>query len=243
MPAQLTPAAQLARARTPFPGASPEYDRTRVALLAEEIEFRRHMTRLTEQRRALPPGPAITKNYQFKLIARPCRRLLVWGAGVCLSLSLGAAQAADGLTVTGDVKHAMTLDVAALRAFPAAAHTTYRYARFARDASDRQRPFTELRGVRLMDVLEQAGLADRDRSDWRKAVVIATGRDGSRTVFSWPELAYTAAGTEAMVAYELDVAPLPASDGPLAIHVPGDERRVARDVKQVQRIEVRILRD
>jgi predicted dithiol-disulfide oxidoreductase (DUF899 family) len=66
MPAPLTPAAQLAvRARTPFPGASPDYDRARAALLAEEIEFRRHMTRLTEQRSALPPGPVISKNYRF----------------------------------------------------------------------------------------------------------------------------------------------------------------------------------
>lgn len=64
---QLVPAAQLARkARTPFPGASPEYEAAREALLAEEIEFRRHMTRLTEQRRALPPGPVIRKNYRFK---------------------------------------------------------------------------------------------------------------------------------------------------------------------------------
>ncbi|HEU5295776.1 MAG TPA: molybdopterin-dependent oxidoreductase [Burkholderiaceae bacterium] len=175
----------------------------------------------------------------------PHRRwLFACGTGLWLSLSLAAALAVtDGLVVTGDVKRAMTFDVAALRAFPAAAHTTYRYARFAPDVSEPQRPFTELRGVRLMDLLEQAGLAERDRSDWRKAVVIATGRDGSRTVFSWPELAYTAAGTEAMVAYERDVAPLSASEGPLAIHVPGDERRVARDVKQVQRIEVRILRD
>ncbi|MBC7957290.1 MAG: DUF899 family protein [Cytophagales bacterium] len=64
---QLKPALQLAaQAKTPFPGASPEYDAARKALLAEEIEFRRHMTRLTEQRRALPPGPVITKNYRFK---------------------------------------------------------------------------------------------------------------------------------------------------------------------------------
>ncbi|MBW8845290.1 MAG: DUF899 family protein [Burkholderiales bacterium] len=64
---QLTPATQLAvQARTPFPGASAEYDAARQALLAEEIEFRRHMTRLTEQRRALPPGPIITKDYRFK---------------------------------------------------------------------------------------------------------------------------------------------------------------------------------
>ena len=63
----LVPAAELARkARTPFPGASAEYNAAREALLAEEIEFRRHMTRVVEQRRALPPGPVIQKNYRFK---------------------------------------------------------------------------------------------------------------------------------------------------------------------------------
>lgn len=64
---ELTPATDLARgAKTPFPGASADYERARRALLAEEIEFRRHMTRLTEQRRALPPGPVIAKDYRFK---------------------------------------------------------------------------------------------------------------------------------------------------------------------------------
>ncbi|RYF43203.1 MAG: DUF899 domain-containing protein [Comamonadaceae bacterium] len=63
----LTPATQLAAlAKTPFPGASPEYLQAREALLAEEIGFRRHMTRLVEQRRALPPGPVIGKDYRFK---------------------------------------------------------------------------------------------------------------------------------------------------------------------------------
>src|ERR1700712_1773610 len=64
----LKPAQQLAAtAKTPFPGASPEYEMAREKLLAEEIEFRRHMTRLVEQRRALPPGPVIAKNYRFKV--------------------------------------------------------------------------------------------------------------------------------------------------------------------------------
>ncbi|HEX3838405.1 MAG TPA: DUF899 family protein [Steroidobacteraceae bacterium] len=54
-----------ANAKTPFPGASVEYDAARQALLAEEIDFRRHMTRLVAQRRALPPGPVISKNYRF----------------------------------------------------------------------------------------------------------------------------------------------------------------------------------
>ena len=50
----LVPAAELAAtAHTPFPGATEEYSKARQALFQEEIEFRRHMTRLVEQRRAL----------------------------------------------------------------------------------------------------------------------------------------------------------------------------------------------
>jgi predicted dithiol-disulfide oxidoreductase (DUF899 family) len=63
----LVPAQDLARkARTPFPGQTEDYRKAREALLAEEIELRRHLTRVTEQRRALPPGPVIEKNYRFK---------------------------------------------------------------------------------------------------------------------------------------------------------------------------------
>ncbi|HLT77419.1 MAG TPA: DUF899 family protein [Ferrovibrio sp.] len=62
----LTPARTLAgMAKTPFPGESEDYRQAREALLAEEIEFRRHMTRLAEQRRRLPPGPVIEKDYRF----------------------------------------------------------------------------------------------------------------------------------------------------------------------------------
>ncbi|SEP75220.1 Predicted dithiol-disulfide oxidoreductase, DUF899 family [Devosia sp. YR412] len=62
----LTPAHDLAKgAHTPFPGESDAYRAAREALLAEEIEFRRHMTRLAEQRQALPLGPVITKDYRF----------------------------------------------------------------------------------------------------------------------------------------------------------------------------------
>lgn len=64
---QLKSASELAaRAKTPFPGASREYEEARQALLAEEIEFRRHMTRLVEQRRALPRGPVIARDYRFR---------------------------------------------------------------------------------------------------------------------------------------------------------------------------------
>jgi predicted dithiol-disulfide oxidoreductase (DUF899 family) len=61
----LTPAKELAEnCKVRFPNESAEYRRARTALLAEEIELRRHIERVAEQRRALPPGGAV-KNYSF----------------------------------------------------------------------------------------------------------------------------------------------------------------------------------
>ncbi|WP_353374503.1 DUF899 family protein, partial [Mycobacterium sp.] len=48
-----------------FPNESDEYRRARTAMLAEEIELRRHIERVAEQRRALPPGGEVTKEYRF----------------------------------------------------------------------------------------------------------------------------------------------------------------------------------
>jgi predicted dithiol-disulfide oxidoreductase (DUF899 family) len=63
----LKPAAELARASgVRFPNESAEYRRAREALLAEEIELRRHIERVAEQRRALPPGGEVRKNYAFE---------------------------------------------------------------------------------------------------------------------------------------------------------------------------------
>jgi predicted dithiol-disulfide oxidoreductase (DUF899 family) len=53
----LRPAAELAAAASrPYPLDSDDYRRARTALLAEEIELRRHIERVAAQRRALPPG-------------------------------------------------------------------------------------------------------------------------------------------------------------------------------------------
>ena len=68
MPADriLRPAKELAaRNGAHYPNESDEYRRAREALLAEEIELRRHLERVAEQRRQLPPGGAVTKDYRF----------------------------------------------------------------------------------------------------------------------------------------------------------------------------------
>ena len=62
----LMPASELAKNNgVRFPNESDEYRRARDALLAEEIELRRHIERVAEQRRALPAGGAVPKNYAF----------------------------------------------------------------------------------------------------------------------------------------------------------------------------------
>ena len=64
---QLKPAGELAKKNgVRFPNESDEYRRARDALLAEEIELRRHIERVAEQRRALPPGGAVSKQYRFE---------------------------------------------------------------------------------------------------------------------------------------------------------------------------------
>jgi predicted dithiol-disulfide oxidoreductase (DUF899 family) len=63
----LVPAIELAkRNRVRFPNESDAYRRARTALLAEEIELRRHIERVAEQRRALPPGGGVTRDYRFE---------------------------------------------------------------------------------------------------------------------------------------------------------------------------------
>src|ERR1700722_18538542 len=62
----LIPAEKLAReGPIRVPGESAEYRAARTALLAEEIELRRHIERVAAQRRALPPGAEVTGDYRF----------------------------------------------------------------------------------------------------------------------------------------------------------------------------------
>jgi predicted dithiol-disulfide oxidoreductase (DUF899 family) len=67
----LTPAAQLAQSPRRFPGESAAYRQARNALLAEEIELRRHLERVAAQRRALPPGGRVPQDYRFDGAAGP----------------------------------------------------------------------------------------------------------------------------------------------------------------------------
>jgi predicted dithiol-disulfide oxidoreductase (DUF899 family) len=62
----LIPAAQLAKdGPVRIKNESAEYRAARTALLAEEIELRRHIERVAQQRRNLPPGGPVDGDYRF----------------------------------------------------------------------------------------------------------------------------------------------------------------------------------
>jgi predicted dithiol-disulfide oxidoreductase (DUF899 family) len=56
-----------------YPNESAEYRKARNALLAEEIELRRHIERVASQRRALPPGGEIPRDFEFISEGGPAR--------------------------------------------------------------------------------------------------------------------------------------------------------------------------
>jgi predicted dithiol-disulfide oxidoreductase (DUF899 family) len=67
MPNSLVPAAELARrSNVRFPNESAEYRAARTALLAEEIELRRHLERVAALRRDLPSGGEVRGDYRFE---------------------------------------------------------------------------------------------------------------------------------------------------------------------------------
>jgi predicted dithiol-disulfide oxidoreductase (DUF899 family) len=70
----LAPAKDLSRTnQAQYPNESAEYRIARNALLAEEIELRRHIERVAAQRRALPSGGELAKNFELISETGPSR--------------------------------------------------------------------------------------------------------------------------------------------------------------------------
>jgi predicted dithiol-disulfide oxidoreductase (DUF899 family) len=80
IPQTLSPARQLAAAnRAHYPNESAEYRTARNALLAEEIDLRRHIERVAAQRRALPPGGKVAEDFELVSEAGPTRLSALFG--------------------------------------------------------------------------------------------------------------------------------------------------------------------
>src|SRR6202044_882720 len=82
---QLIPAKDLAATNEAhFPNESGEYRAARNALLVAEIELRRQLERVAEQRRALPPGGEIPEDFELTLEGGTVRLSGLFGGKVTL---------------------------------------------------------------------------------------------------------------------------------------------------------------
>ncbi len=80
VPQTLSPARELVATNTAhFPNESAVYRTARNTLLVEEIELRRHIERVAAQRRALPDGGEVPRDFEFVSEAGPIRLSSLFG--------------------------------------------------------------------------------------------------------------------------------------------------------------------
>jgi len=136
------------------------------------------------------------------------------------------------LTIGGGVERSLTLTAEDLRKRPASELAEVRVAGKSGNRS-------VVRGVRLRDLLKEAGIVIRDHDTVKKLAIIASADDRYAVVFSWNELFNARAGENVLVLFERDGQPLPHAEGPLALLSADDLRTGPRHVKWLRSIEVR----
>jgi DMSO/TMAO reductase YedYZ molybdopterin-dependent catalytic subunit len=146
------------------------------------------------------------------------------------------------LVVSGNVEKRVALAIGDLQRLPVQRFEDVRYVRMDGRGKDMEqtRRYT---GILLRDVITWAGPVETQRHDLRRSVVIATATDGYQAVFSWAELFLSPIGEGAVVIFERDGVPLPASEGPLALVSLRDTRPGPRHVKWLVKIELRRIGD
>ena len=168
--------------------------------------------------------------------------------GLCAAIATtvvfaqSAPQGTTALLVSGNVENKLTLGVGDLQRLAVQRVEGVRQVKMEGRAKDGEqtRRYT---GVLLRDVLTSAKPIEKERHALRRSIVLATATDGYLAVFSWAELFLSPIGEGALVIFERDGAPLPASEGPLALVSLRDTQPGPRHVKWLAKIEIRRLGD
>ena len=177
-------------------------------------------------------------------VGRVSKVLLVFVATAAMAaFAQTPPQGTATLQVLGNVESKRTLGISDLERFTVQHVEDARQIRMT-GASDKDGEQTRrYTGVLLRDVLTSAKPVEKDRHDLRRSIVIATATDGYQAVFSWAELFLSPIGEGALVIFQRDDAPLPASEGPLALVSLRDTQPGPRHVKWLAKIELRRIGD
>ncbi len=177
-------------------------------------------------------------------VTRVCRVV-----GVCavivtsVAFAQSAPRGANTLRVQGNVERELTLGISDLQGLAVQRVEDVRQINIAGAIGkfgEQKRSYT---GVLLRDVLTSAKPVEKQRHDLRRSIVVATATDGYQAVFSWAELFLSPIGDGVLVIFERDGAPLPESEGPLALVSLRDTRPGPRHVRWLQKVDVRRVGD
>jgi len=106
-------------------------------------------------------------------------------------------------------------------------------------AKDKDNKEHVYKGVRLVDVLDSAGvtLGKQLRGENLVKYILIRAADGYEVIFSLPEVDPEFTSQTILLAYEEDGKPLPKGEGPFRMIVPND-KRPARWIREVTTIKV-----
>jgi DMSO/TMAO reductase YedYZ molybdopterin-dependent catalytic subunit len=147
----------------------------------------------------------------------------------------GAEYMTQKLEIRGRVERPTSFSVRELRAMPVARAEGFSLICGSGKVKDVPR---ELEGVLVSYVLNLVGVSLPDHEAPNRSLVVATGSDGYRSIFSWHEIFNAKAPARVMIAYSKDGAPLDEREGELCLVSPDDERPGPRRVRYLATIEV-----
>lgn len=150
------------------------------------------------------------------------------------------AEQTGTLHLTGSLVRPMAISLDALRRYPGVTCAPFDLRCFTTGRFIRT--IEPYRGVRVVDLLEEAGLRNDVHGDFKRMVFLAVGHDGYVVVFSWHELFNTPVGEQVIVAYECGGAALDAQHGAPILFSGADRVPAPRHVNRLARIEARVLR-
>jgi len=104
------------------------------------------------------------------------------------------------------------------------------------ESGERKRSYA---GVLLRAVLASAQPVEKQRHDLRRSIVVATAIDGYLAVFYGAELFLSPIGDGVLVIIERDGAPVPESEGPLALVSLRDTQPVHAMSNGCRRVDIR----
>lgn len=140
------------------------------------------------------------------------------------------------LTIGGAVRRPLTISAVELRCSPLA--TNVPPIPLTSCTGQLKRVLSAYRGVRLIDLLDQAQITEADHRTARRTGVVLRASDGYAVLFSWSELYKSSPGDDVLILFERNARALDAREGPFASIAPADLRTGPRHVRGLRAIDV-----